>query len=400
MKILAAATAILALLTIACDPFSQAENTIQVAIDQLTQASKDWQTTLTQLENNLIAQGQSTISNEVTQLAQRGIATAGTEIKCTVDFVGNRMQEGLQGILAKLKNRPAPPLKQYFCEVIPTEINLGLDPSRRTELDFYGYNLDAAGVNVSVMDDRGAHPVPADLIATPTHYLMTVNISAGNGVQFSPTGHQMIFTFPIGQEVHAVNIVTCGNIGQVCCPQNACNKGACSGNICGVFSISQDPYIQHDVGGGNGGTPFAPEECPAGAVAIGFQGKSGDRIDNIELLCSNLNEDGTLGPISGMSPHGGNGGQPFNQTCQSGGILIGMYGDTGSGVDRLGGQCSSPTSILLSGPTSKIGPWGGNGGNNPFDETCGAGSVMTGLVGRSGSELDHIGFLCRKLVFK
>ena len=52
------------------------------------------------LRDHPAAQGQSTIANEVTTLAERGIATGGIELRCDSDFVGRRMQEGLARILA------------------------------------------------------------------------------------------------------------------------------------------------------------------------------------------------------------------------------------------------------------------------------------------------------------
>jgi len=318
------------------------------------------------------------------------------------------MIEGLQRILAEIQGKPVPPLKQYFCQAVPDHIDLSLDPSRRGEVDFYGYNLDAGAVTVAVLDDAGQQAVPANLIASPTHYLMTVNISS-NGVQFSATAHQLVFTFQTGGG-QSLNIETCGNIGQACCGfQRTCHTGSsCSAtNVCGTFSISQSTFTDHDAGGGTGGNPFptpplGAEECPAGSVATGLQGKSGDRIDNVELLCANLNADGSLGANIGLSAHGGNGGNDFtnSEICPTGQVLIGMYGVYGSSLDRLGGECNSLTSILVNGPGTRLDSNGGNGGSTPFDVTCGTGSLITGIMGRSGSEVDHIGFRCRPLVFK
>src|SRR5690348_13869950 len=76
----------------------QAGKDIKSAIDQLAQQSQDWQTILPQLENKLIADANSTLANEVSQLLQNGIAAAGGEVRCELDFVGNRMREGLEKI--------------------------------------------------------------------------------------------------------------------------------------------------------------------------------------------------------------------------------------------------------------------------------------------------------------
>src|SRR5262249_18752333 len=151
--------------------------TIQQSVDTLAQQSDQWQSTLTKLEHDLITQGESGLATEVTQLAQRGISTGGIELRCNADFVGNRMREGLERVVARLKKQPVPPVTPFFCQVVPTQVNLGIEPDRRTELDFYGYNLDTGSVRTTVLDDGGEHAVADNLIAMPTHYLMTINIS-------------------------------------------------------------------------------------------------------------------------------------------------------------------------------------------------------------------------------
>lgn len=162
-----------------------------------------------------------------------------------------------------------------------------------------------------------------------------------------------------------------------------------------VFSLAGGS-VSVSAGGGRGGGPFV-DHCPTGSVAVGFNGRSGAFVDQIQLLCSPINSNGTLGPRAAATARGGGGGRPFSQVCPGGQALIGLVGRSGAFVDQLGGHCVSITSVVgLGGGSSKIGPAGGNGGG-PFSRACPNGLVMTGIYGGSGKFLDRIGFYCRRL---
>jgi hypothetical protein len=378
-----------------------AVETIRHSVDKLAQQSTQWQSTMTQLEQDLIAQGQSTLATEVSQLVQRGVSTAGVELRCDADFVGHRMREGLERILARIEGRSIPPVTPFFCQVVPTQINLGLEPDRRIELAFYGYNLDTGRVQVAVLDDGGEQPVPDTLVAMPTHYLMTVNISESNGVRFSPTAHQMVFRLGSGGEVRNVNVVAahaCGGAGQACCAHSQCSGGLCVANGCHVFALA-DPMFEIDVGGGSGGGAFR-DECPAGSVAVGFRGRAGAYIDQIQLSCSSLNGDGSLGGgnVAAGPHHGGGGGGDFDESCDTGQVLVGFAGRSGDYIDQLYGQCSTPAFVAgLGGGSSRTVHTLGGGGGSPFAAACPAGAVMIGIQGQAGTLVDHLGFICRRL---
>jgi hypothetical protein len=367
-----------------CDPLNigQAAQTLQRAIDELSQQSEEWQQTLQKLEKDLVMEGQSTLSTEVTQLAQRGIATGGTEIKCTADFVGNRMKEGLIAIRDRITHHVPAPLRQFFCQVVPTSINLALPPDRRLELDFYGYNLDAGRVNISVIDSAGNTRVIENsplIVGTPTHYLLTVNLSPQNGLKLNNTDQQIIFLLNPGldtAEKHEVNIEAATPVP--------------------VFSVGQrDPKPRN----GGGGIASAPvdKQCPAGNVGVGIQGRSGQFVDQIELLCSPLNNDGSLGPRVGLGAEGGGGGNPYSQICPGSNILVGFVGHSSGNLDSIGGQCKQADAIVgQSGVVTQIGPNGGDGGAS-FSNACLGRQAVTGLrvfAGGDATVVTRIDFFC------
>jgi hypothetical protein len=356
---------------------------IQQAIDELVQQSAQWQTTLERLERDLVQSGQSTIATEVTQLIQRGVGTGGTQIECTADFIGQRMAEDLTRLKEIIEHRPAAPRRQFFCGISSNAINLALAPERRNELDFFGYNLDAGRAEVLVIDNAGhARFVQSSLIlATPTHYLMTLNLSEANGLKLQPTDQQIVFKLNPGlptEESHKIDIIGAPTPRQ--------------------FSVSTDTA---DIQGGGGFTqgPFR-RICPSGTVATGIEGRSGEFIDQIELVCSPLNGEGSTGTPTSLVADGGPGGNPFSQTCPEKQVLVGFYGGSSGNVERIGGVCNHPEGVV--GQTGfqpmRIGPNGGSGGS-PFVSGCKPTFAVTGLIVWRNNLVSRVDFQCTRIEF-
>ncbi|HLL55280.1 MAG TPA: M57 family metalloprotease [Myxococcaceae bacterium] len=151
--------------------------------------------------------------------------------------------------------------------------------------------------------------------------------------------------------------------------------------------------------GGLGGAPFA-DSCPAGYVATGIALRSGDWIDQIRLVCSELKQDGTFGATAYTPVRGGSGGAPATGSCPQGQALTGaMIGTNGQLVGRVGGRCGTVSRILGSsgGFDSTMGPYGWNG-SQYFENACPAGTAITGIQGRVGSLVDNLGFICGRVL--
>jgi hypothetical protein len=369
----------------ACLGVDEAAQRIQQAIDELAQQSSQWQVTLQNLEKDLFADGESFVATEVTQLAQRGIGTGGAEIRCDADFIKHRMQEGLQQILDKRQNKTPQPLRQYFCGVAPTSVNLSLTPDRRTELDFYGYNLDAGRAAVYVKEASGSQRtiVNAQLIvATPTHYLMTVNLSS-NGLALTATDQQIVFVLNQGlstEESHAVNVIA---------PTVESRFSVVAGSstvVAGGGGFSQGPYRR---------------TCAEGSVGIGLTGKSNDFITQIQLVCAVLNGNGSLGGHSSPQADGGNDGDAFDLMCPAGQALVGFTGRSSGNVERVGLQCNSAANVVAArGIVTTIGPNRDGGGGSPFSSSCKTQSAVTGLVIWSNDRVSRMDFACSELQLK
>lgn len=99
---------------------------------------------------------------------------------------------------------------------------------------------------------------------------------------------------------------------------------------------SGDFYASLGPVGGGGGTWHDWQYCPSGFGAIGIQGRAGDKLDALGLLCANL-----ANPAQQVSlqVYGGGGGNGFFDTCNNTELLTGVNLRAGTKIDRIQGYC-------------------------------------------------------------
>lgn len=192
-------------------PVDKAIAALEDAINSIDRNSAAWQTTVTNLERDLVAQGQSTLANEVQSVANRGIATGGVELRCNIDFIGQRVNQGLRRVVARLKGETMPPPTPAYCTVDPAEVQVDLiNQHRLTSLYYYGYDMfdrDASDSQMKIfLRDRDGHEEDiTSAIALPTHYLMTVRL-ADDRVHFTDQTDKLIVR--AGQSIlSTINVV-------------------------------------------------------------------------------------------------------------------------------------------------------------------------------------------------
>lgn len=158
-------------------------NILDDGIRSLDKNSADWQTVMEETRDKLIAAGQSTIANEVSNALNRSVAVASVEARCDVDFLRTRLKEDLVAIKAHFLHHNVPPRAPALCNVVPSTIDLGLDPTRRNKIEIFGYNFDSTpGMQLFLDDADGSSSDVSTALARPTHYHMTVDL-AGTAVQ-------------------------------------------------------------------------------------------------------------------------------------------------------------------------------------------------------------------------
>ncbi len=173
-------------------------------ITQLGLASADWQDILNEVIRDLPQGVQSTITNEVTNLLNRGIAASGAEVRCNVDFFRNRMQQGLQRIKAKFLGTDLPPLEPQLCSVVPLAIDMSLSANRRNKIEFYGYDFDMTDIQViQVVGNREVDV--SNKLDQPTHYHMTLNLG-GTGVALNTNSKRLILRWK-NQNISTIGVI-------------------------------------------------------------------------------------------------------------------------------------------------------------------------------------------------
>ena len=168
----------------------QAIAALDRGINELGVASANWQDIMNKVIEELPDEVQSTITNEVSNLLQRGVAAVGAEFRCNVDFLRIRMRQGLQHIKAKLLGTELPPVEPHLCQLVPSAIDMSLEQNRRNKIEFFGYDFDATSVQVLLDNGSGEVDITRHL-DRPTHYAMTLNLGS-SGVQLNAQSKRII----------------------------------------------------------------------------------------------------------------------------------------------------------------------------------------------------------------
>ena len=125
------------------------------------------------------------------------------------------------------------------------------------------------------------------------------------------------------------------NTGRLVDRLNVYWYGASEDNTRQVDQPIRDLNFLSQIGGDGGGTNYT-QWCPENFVAVGIQGRAGDQVDALGLICGNLdNTDETYA----TAVYGGTGGKPFHSVCAPGFAMTGLDLRSGSLVDSIRGIC-------------------------------------------------------------
>ncbi len=128
--------------------------------------------------------------------------------------------------------------------------------------------------------------------------------------------------------------------------------------------------------GGNGGYPFSAQDMPAGARIAEIRVSAGDRIESVQTVY--VSADGRT--VEGAR-HGGSAGRQRVFRLDPDEYVTGITGRYDTVVHSLQIRTNKKTSPLYGGP----------GGDSYFQVQVPAGSRAVGFAGRSGDQLDAIG---------
>lgn len=164
------------------------------AIDEISHESESWQSTLQELTEKLTDEAQSTIRNEVQNLANRTIAAAGSELRCNVDFLGARVVQALQRIKAELLKKPIPERSPAICQVIPSSIDMNLMPNRRNKVDISGYDFDNQPLKLYLINNVNEKIDLTYAINRVSHYHLVLNLGS-NGALLNEASSRLVLEY-------------------------------------------------------------------------------------------------------------------------------------------------------------------------------------------------------------
>ncbi len=147
-------------------------------------------------------------------------------------------------------------------------------------------------------------------------------------------------------------------------------------------------------GGGGGG--FTGHVTPP-AVIYGLQVNSGTFVDHITFFYYQPTRADNLyagEPVFGVGFGGGGGGRNPAFVCPANQSIIGIRGNSGTLIDRIGVICGNVTNPDPFSPSNGFSPLWGGGGGGFFDDRCGVGRLVDSFNVRSGSLIDNLQAIC------
>jgi hypothetical protein len=166
------------------------------------------------------------------------------------------------------------------------------------------------------------------------------------------------------------------------------------------------PKTLSPVFGGTGGSPF-DQTCPSGGALVGFHvvtsSISPQSISQIQGLCAPLTRSGCGVAVGSPVPMANNGytsGASSSVMCPPNQVVVGVRANSGTLVDAITIDCAP---IFASGATwtfgarTLVGPAGGDGGGANAPFDCSAPAVANEIRGQYGDWIEQIQLGCGPL---
>ncbi len=168
--------------------------------------------------------------------------------------------------------------------------------------------------------------------------------------------------------------------------------------------IANYDMVESGEAGGAGGVDFR-RKCPAGMAISHILGRSAEAIDQLRIVCQDVNE--TRGTFAKSGVYGSTDGYARFRRCSGYGALVGLYGQRNNQINRLGGRCleTHEVSASLFSKYPEVTPdtnhitaangydWGGLDSALQLD--CPASEMMVGMRMRHTSEvITSVGAIC------
>jgi len=201
--------------TVGPDPHAVA--VLEQAIADLDADATKWASVLQSSIDALNTDAEKLIREELSNMLTQAIQSTGIEVRCGLNFIGDRIKEQLQDVLATLTRNPVPPLTPVACLPNPASVDASEVASDRTlNVVVDGYNfplpstggngtpisppksmprLDASGsLELRVLDTGGATHDFSKLLVVNTFFELTIPFG-GAGVQLTTESQRIVISW-------------------------------------------------------------------------------------------------------------------------------------------------------------------------------------------------------------
>ncbi len=146
--------------------------------------------------------------------------------------------------------------------------------------------------------------------------------------------------------------------------------------------------------GGSGGSAF-DLSCTRDEVLVGIFGNANSLLNRVGARCVSVAQNGSwIGQPRDTGTTGTAAGSPYSASCPSGWAVTGFEGRADSQINQVQLQCQKLVSAsTVSGVIQPLPRAGSNNGTAVGPFNC-AGGVAAGLTGRSGASINAIGLQC------
>lgn len=147
-------------------------------INELSQESANWQMVLQDMQGKLVLDAQATVRNEITQLTNRAIGAAGSQIVCVMDAVPKRALRGLLAIRARYLGEEVPLLEPTLCSVDHDVIDLEEPSASRRTIVYQGYDIEnSSAMQLVLVKETGEEYTLENRLFRQTDYKFNVNLA-------------------------------------------------------------------------------------------------------------------------------------------------------------------------------------------------------------------------------
>ena len=169
--------------------------------------------------------------------------------------------------------------------------------------------------------------------------------------------------------------------------------------VCGIVASVMSPaWATMFPAIGDRGDAQTTDQCPAGQFWVGLRGRTGEWVDQVQLICEPLLSGSGLGAKSYGHAYGGQGGSPTEIYCDPSSVVNGMspWINPGGQVAFVQMRCKNASTGEIKG-FAFFGPQPQFNKNGLSGQDCPDGEAAVGYSVNYGKHVNGLGLICGPL---